>query len=157
MKISLIQIIQAMLVPGVMVSACALLLLGVSNKYSMIASRIRLLKDEERKIRGRIGGSDGERADNIAAQLPRMMERLRLVRNTVFAYSIGIGLFIVSSLFLGMQFLSASKLIQAGIVATFLAGMICVFAGVVHNVIEIYKGYEIVRIETELMVDGEEE
>jgi len=157
LKTPLIQIIQAMLVPGVMVSACALLLLGMNNKYSLIVNRIRLLKDEERKLlHQKALDPEGLRAAKIAAQIPRLMDRLKLVRNSVFAYSIGIGLFILSSLFIGFQFVSGSNLIQAGIVILFLAGMICVFIGVVQTAIEIYKGYDIVKIETDPMF-GEEE
>jgi hypothetical protein len=148
MKASIIQIIQTMLVPGVMVSACALLLLGMNNKYSSIVNRIRLLKDEARKIDcGLQADPQGERKENIAAQLPLLMARLRLVRNTVTAYSTGIVLFILSSFFIGLQFVTASKAVQAGIISAFLAGMVCVLTGVIHNAVETRRGFEVIRIE----------
>ncbi len=80
---------------------------------------------------------------------PRLMDRLKLVRNSVSAYSVGIGLFMLSSLFIGFQFVTGSQLIEAAIVISFLAGMICVFVGVVHSAVEIYKGYDIVKIEAD--------
>ena len=46
---SIVQIIQLMLAPGLMISACGLLLLGMNNKYSLIVNRIRLLNEERRK------------------------------------------------------------------------------------------------------------
>ena len=157
MKTPLIQIIQFMLVPGVMVSACGLLLLGMNNKYSLIINRIRLLKDEERKLlHQKALDPEGVRAAKIASQIPRLMNRLRLVRDTVISFSIGIGLFILSSLFIGFQFISGARLIQVGIVVSFLAGMACVFVGVIYSAIEIYRGYDIIRIETHPML-GEEE
>jgi len=148
MKITIIQIIQTMLVPGVMVSACALLLLGMNNKYSSIINRIRLLKDEERRIDCRmLADPKGERKENIDAQLPLLMARLKLVRNTVTAYSAGIVLFILSSFFIGLQFITVSKVVQAGIVGLFLAGMVCVLTGVIHNAVEARRGFEVIRIE----------
>jgi len=50
MKAPAIQIIQAMLAPEVMVSACGLLLPGMNCRYSIIINRIRLLKQEGRRL-----------------------------------------------------------------------------------------------------------
>jgi len=41
--------IQLMLAPAVMISACGLLLLGISNKYSSITNRLRILNEERRR------------------------------------------------------------------------------------------------------------
>jgi len=150
MKVSVIQIIQTMLVSGVMVSACALLLLGMNNKYSSIVNRIRLLKDEERRIEwATLADPKGERRENIAAQLPLLMARLKLVRNTVTAYSAGIVLFILSSFLIGLQFVTVSKIVEEGIICAFLGGMVCVLTGVIHNAIEARRGFDVVRIEAE--------
>ncbi len=43
-------LIQIMLAPGLMISACGLLLLGMNNKYSLVVNRIRLLNEERRKF-----------------------------------------------------------------------------------------------------------
>ncbi len=50
MDIPIVQLIQGMLAPGLMISACGLLLLGMNNKYSLVVNRIRLLNEEKRKI-----------------------------------------------------------------------------------------------------------
>ena len=150
MKDSIIQIIQTMLAPGVMVSACALLLLSMNNKHSSIVNRIRLLKDEERRIESLISADPkGERRENIAAQLPLLLARLRLVSNIVTAYSVGIVFFILSSFFIGLQFLTESMIVQVGMVSAFLAGMISVLAGVIHNSVEARRGLEVIRIEAD--------
>jgi len=150
MNVSIIQIIQTMIVPGVMVSACALLLLGMNNKFSSIINRIRLLKDEERRIdRGLIADPKGERKESIDAQLPLLMDRLKLVRNTVTAYSMGIVLFILSSFLLGLRFVVVTKITEAGIIFTFLGGMVCVLTGAIDNAIEARRGFEVARIEAE--------
>ena len=154
MQSSMIQIIQTMLVPGVMVSACALLLLSMNNKHSSIVNRIRLLKDEERRIEA---DPKVERRENIAAQLPLLMARLQLVSNIVSAYSIGIVFFILSSFFIGLQFLTSSMIVQVGMVCSFLAGMICVLAGVFYNAVEARRGFEVIRIEADQDVPDQED
>ena len=50
MEVPIVQLIQGMLAPGLMISACGLLLLGMNNKYSLVVNRIRLLNEEKRKI-----------------------------------------------------------------------------------------------------------
>ncbi|MBK8662785.1 MAG: DUF2721 domain-containing protein [Ignavibacteriales bacterium] len=40
-------LIQAMLAPGIMISACGLLILGMNNKYSLVVNRIRTLNEEK--------------------------------------------------------------------------------------------------------------
>ena len=54
-ELTLIQLIQFMLAPAVMISACGLLLLGINNKYSLVVNRIRLLNEERRKFKKKIG------------------------------------------------------------------------------------------------------
>ncbi|MBK8662836.1 MAG: DUF2721 domain-containing protein [Ignavibacteriales bacterium] len=44
------SLIQAMLAPGIMISACGLLILGMNNKYSLVVNRIRTLNEEKRKF-----------------------------------------------------------------------------------------------------------
>ena len=50
MESPIVQLIQGMLAPGLMISGCGLLLLGMNNKYSLVVNRIRLLNEEKRKI-----------------------------------------------------------------------------------------------------------
>ena len=45
MDSSIVMLIQGMLAPGLMISACGLLLLGINNKYSLVVNRIRLLNE----------------------------------------------------------------------------------------------------------------
>lgn len=155
MKASAIQVIQAMLAPGVMVSACALLLLGMNNRYSIIVNRIRLLKQEERNLDGK---SEEERrrarTANIDRQLGLLLVRLRLVRNAVFGFSVGMAFFLASSLLIGLQFVTDVRFVQSLVMVCFLAGMMCIMAGMIMAGIEVRRGYEIVLIETEWREEG---
>jgi hypothetical protein len=152
MKATAIQIIQAMLAPGVMVSACGLLLLGMNSRYSLIVNRIRLLKQEGRGLGEEPEErEDLDRAESIELQLAKLLDRLRLVRNAVFSFSIGMAFFIASSLFIGLQFVTEARPVQAFVLVCFLAGMLSIMAGLILAGIEVRKGYRIVLIETDQM------
>lgn len=149
MKTSIVLLIQGMLAPGVMISACGLLLLGMNNKYSLVVNRIRLLNEEKRKIfsHKNIEEDESNRLSNIELQISHLIQRISLVRNAVFGYSIAIALFIVSSVLIGITINSKSAAFDWLIVSFFYAGMFAVFVGIIFAAIEVWKGYRIVKIE----------
>ena len=149
MDTPIVHLIQGMLAPGLMISACGLLLLGMNNKYSLVVNRIRLLNEEKRKVfhQENIDENDSNRLSNIELQISHLIERISLVRNAVFSYSLAVALFIVSSVLIGLTINSSTSTFDWLIVAFFYAGMLAVFVGVVFAAIEVWKGYRIVKIE----------
>ena len=144
-----VSLIQAMLAPGIMISACGLLLLGMNNKYSLIVNRIRLLKEEKRKLFDKEGVNDSEsnRLSNIELQISHLIHRISMVRNAVFSYSLAVALFIVSSVLIGLTINSKASAYDWLIMSFFYAGMFAVFIGIIFAAIEVWKGYRIVKIE----------
>ena len=151
MEYSIVKIIQAMLAPGLMISACGLLILGMNNKYSIVVNRIRLLNDEKRKILHSENRNDDDlrRENIIRIQIDRLNERVRMVRNAVFAYSFAVACFIIASLCIGINLYTRSNEVEFLSLVFFLAGMISVFVGIVYAASESLKGYRIIRIEIE--------
>jgi hypothetical protein len=151
-KINVIQLIQLMLAPAVMISACGLLLLSINNKYSLVVNRIRLLNDEKRKLLINVGEKplttdDNVRLESIAKQIGFLVERGRLVRNAVISCIVAIALFVLTSLLIGiLSFLSMPGL-NYFIITSFLLGMIFVFIGTIFTGFEAKKGYEIILFE----------
>ena len=144
-------LIQLMLAPGLMISACGLLLLGMNNKYSLVVNRIRLLNEERRKMRyesTRIENFE-QRHKSIDTQISLLIARVSLVRNAVFSYSIAVACFIIASLLIGYIHIIEQTGYNWLIITIFLAGMIFVLAGIVFAAIEVWKGFSIVRIEIE--------
>ncbi len=62
---NIVEVTQLKLAPGLMISACGLLLLGMNNKYSIVVNRIRVLNDEKRKLLVRIENSETALWDNV--------------------------------------------------------------------------------------------
>jgi len=149
METPIVHLIQGMLAPGLMISACGLLLLGMNNKYSLVVARIRLLNEEKRKIfhQDKINEDDSNRLSNIELQISHLIGRISLVRNGVFSYSLAVALFIVSSVLIGITINTRTPTFEWLIVAFFYAGMFAVFVGIIFAAIEVWKGYRIVKIE----------
>jgi len=149
MNVPIVHLIQGMLAPGLMISACGLLLLGMNNKYSLVVNRIRLLNEEKRKIfhLDMVDDNDSSRLSNIELQISHLIDRIHMVRNAVFSYSVAVALFIVSSVLIGLTINKATPAFHWIIVAFFYAGMFAVFVGIIFAAIEVWKGYRIVKIE----------
>jgi len=151
-QLNVVSIIQLMLAPAVMISACGLLLLGMNNRYSLVVNRIRLLNEEKRRLLLKIGErplttEDNIRLESIARQVGFLVYRIKLVRNSVLSYVLAVALFVLTSLLLGITSVLSIIKLNYFIILTFLLGMIFVLIGVVFAGLETKKGYEIIQFE----------
>ena len=147
---SVIQIIQLILAPAVMINACGLLLLATSSKYSSVLNRIRLLNDEKRKLFRKAGEKNFEetqRLESLARQLGHLMQRAKLVRDAVMCYTCAIALFILTSLLIGFSFLIKGFQSDSAVMIAFLMGLVVILAGVLFSFLDAKKGYEIVQFD----------
>lgn len=152
-SIAVVEVIQAMLAPGLMISACGLLLLSMNNKYSLVVNRIRLLGEERRKFS--IKASEREflyqeevRLKSISIQLDKLKYRVKMVRNAVFSYSLAVALFVITSMQIGASFILKSSNFETLVIVSFSIGMFLVLIGICFAAIETIKGYEIISYET---------
>ncbi|MCX7984095.1 MAG: DUF2721 domain-containing protein [Bacteroidetes bacterium] len=153
--LSVIQAIQLILAPAVMINACGLLLLGISNKYSSLFNRIRLLTDEKRVLLKEQAARtllplEQRRIANIDQQLQGLLERAHLVRNSVSCYFISVGIFVLTSILIGIEYFCRIPWLQPIIISIFLTGMIVVFLGVLFGVRDTLIGLRVVKLEVEL-------
>ena len=152
-SITAIQAIQAILAPAVGISAVGLLLLGMSNRYSAIINRIRLLNDEKRKLTKQLGEehdlnyTDNARFMNIRKQTEELLVRSRIVRNAILAMQSSIALFVLTSVSIGLSLVSG--VVFAGVLplVLFLTGMVGVFVGIIFAGIDVYRSFNIVLLE----------
>ncbi|MDP2365883.1 MAG: DUF2721 domain-containing protein [Ignavibacteria bacterium] len=153
---SIVEIIQLMLAPGLMISACGLLLLGMNNKYSLVVNRIRILNEERRKAIHKTADDknfnyqESQRLESISMQIASLVYRVKLVRNAVLCYTIAVALFVLTSLFIGLGYLFEITKLNSVITILFLVGMLSVLCGVIFAAYETYKGYEIVNFEVKI-------
>jgi len=154
-SISIVEVIQLMLAPGLMISACGLLLLGVNNKYSLVVNRIRLLNEERRRFLNKAAGKEFNYEENIrlhsiSLQLKQLIFRAKFVRNAVFSYTVGVALFVLTSLLIGIQYIAGAERLSSTITFLFLLGMVSVLIGVIFAAYETLKGYKIIQLEVKI-------
>ena len=151
-----VEVIQLMLAPGIMISACALLILGMNNKYSTVVNRIRLLNEERRRMVVKSSGKefsydDNIRFESISQQLHRLTFRIKLVRNAVVSYTVAVALFVLTSILIGINArMTPPMQFDWGIIIVFLCGMVSVLIGITAAAIEAMKGYEIIQLEIKI-------
>lgn len=151
---SIVQVIQLMLAPGLMISACGLLILGMNNKYSLVVNRIRLLNEERRRVLNKVGTGnfsydENVRIESISLQLEKLTLRVKLVRNAVLSYTIAVALFVLTSLLIGIEFFATLNL-NVVVTLFFLVGMLSVLAGVLFAAYETSEGYKIIQLEVKV-------
>jgi pilus assembly protein TadC len=149
-NLTVIQAIQLMLAPAVMINGCGLLLLSISNKFSSVVNRVRLLNEERRKLFARasdpnFGSQENQRLESIARQLDRLLRRAKMVRNSLLCYSIAVALFVLTSLLIGFDYFVVVLQLKQVIIASFMAGLVIFFCGVIFAALDTLKGYEIVK------------
>jgi hypothetical protein len=148
-----VQIIQAMLAPGILISACGLFLLGMNNKYSLVVGRIRTLDEELRKLdtiadTEKLTLRQQTRYQSIKMQVTKFYYRIKLVRNAVVSYSSAVFFFVATCLGIGLQFAVGQSIgLSVVTVILFLLGLLCLLSGICFAVKEVLKGFEIVGIE----------
>jgi VIT1/CCC1 family predicted Fe2+/Mn2+ transporter len=154
-KLTIVEIIQLMLAPGIMISACGLLILGINNKYSLVVNRIRLLNEERRRILSKLGDKaanldENVRLESISKQITALRYRVKLVRNSVLCYTIAVALFVITSLLIGIEYYTSSEGLTFLVTTIFLLGMISVLLGVSFGAYETIKGYLIIQLEVKI-------
>ncbi len=152
-SVTAIQAIQAILAPALGISAVGLLLLSLSNRYSTIINRIRLLNDERRKFSRQLGEKgdlaypDNIRFMSITKQRQELLLRSRYVRNAILSMLSAVGLFVLSSVTIAFNLFMSNDLFRAIPLIIFIIGMISVFIGIVFYGMEVLRSFKIILLE----------
>ena len=141
--ISGIEAIQAILAPALGISATALLLLNMHNRFSITINRIRLLNEERRRYHIKIsrneesGAYEQFRYSSISSQLIMLTQRCKELRNAIL-YIIGsIFLFVISSLLIGVNIFVSTEILRTAPILVFSVGMILVLVGIVYSAMDV--------------------
>jgi uncharacterized membrane protein (DUF106 family) len=142
-----------MLAPAVMINACGLLLLGISNKYSSMMNRIRLLNEEKRRYYFKVKENkemdylELSRFQSIRKQIRELQYRLKLVRNVIISYAVALFLFIFTSLLIGVEAVAGANITKYIFISTFALGMISIAIGLIYLLTDTLRGYNIINVE----------
>lgn len=136
----LLPVVSAAVTPVVMVSAAALLTVGIANKHASMADRLRSLVSE---LRG--GSWRPEEADNLHRQIALFRRRILL---TSFAHRV---LYLSIALYLVLVMLIAINITGSAAYGIFLAATALVLAAVAAEFLELELGNRTLELEVERM------
>ena len=147
----IVQEIQCVLAPAVMISSSALLLLGFQNKFSNLANRFRSLNYERRALSQKPDRSniESERLGNLKEQLDHLIQRATHVKNAILLTYIAIMCFVVTSIFLFLYIYTRFQSLHLTI-AFFLIGVLLVFVVSVFMMIEVALSFKVLDLESRL-------
>jgi len=153
-SVTAIQAVQAILAPALGISAVGLLLLGLMNRYSGFVARIRLLNDEKRVLVRRLAEAkeglpftDNIRYMSIKKQTDELLVRSALIRDSILSLQTAVGLFVLTSLAIGLNLFVGNDALDATALIIFMAGMVAVLVGILFAAREVYRSFKIVLIE----------
>lgn len=151
--ISGIEAIQAILAPALGISATALLLLNMHNRFSITINRIRVLNEERRRYHIKIsnneetGAYEQFRYSSISSQLIMLTQRCKELRNAIL-YIIGsIFLFVISSLLIGVNIFVSTEILRTAPILVFSVGMILVLIGIVYSAMDVVNSFKVTEVE----------
>jgi Protein of unknown function (DUF2721) len=148
-----IQAIQAILAPALGISATALLLLNMHNRYSNTINRIRLLNEERRRYHIKVskneepGTYEQFRYSSIESQISMLADRCKELRNAILYIMSSILLFVVTSLLIGVNIFFTSKVLIIAPLVVFSVGMILVLIGIVYSAMDVVNSFKVTQIE----------
>jgi hypothetical protein len=102
---SILGVFTALIAPALLISACGTFILSTSNRLTRVVDRVRQLSD---RIEGLAAGQRElplhlERQQTFGAQLHLMSERARLLQQALKLLYTASGIFVSSSLALGLE------------------------------------------------------
>lgn len=156
---SVTGIIQLIIAPVVMVSACAILVNGLLTRYTSVNDRIRLQSRERLDL---LRTSDDtilsyrdaaqsaykrERLIEIDQQMPRLLYRHKLLHHASLAIYAAIALFILSMVLIAFAVPLQAGAIALAVLIVFLLGTLAMLVGVIFTAAEIRRSRDAVDYE----------
>lgn len=156
MNSSVVMTIQSILAPALGISAMGLLLLGLTNRYSSMVNRIRLLTAEKRKYlntiieKGELEYTENIRLASIMKQIGDLLYRSKLSRNAILCLQTSIILFVLTSVTIGINAFFQNNPVEMIALMLFLTGMIFVLVGILYSAWEIHNSFKIAELEVKV-------
>jgi uncharacterized membrane protein SpoIIM required for sporulation len=147
------KIIQLVLAPVVMVSACAIVVGGVLGRYQSINDRLRNLNRERLdllRVHNMAEIYTQERIMIIDQQYPDLLARLRIVHNAAVAFYGAMAIFLLDMLVIAVVALNSTARWAAVIaIGIFLVAIVTMSLGLVWMVQEVSNSLRSVTYEVE--------
>ena len=103
-SISATAVLTAMITPAVLISACGSMILSTSSRLGRVVDRVRALSDRLEDMSNTPGDtqSSNERKAVIFDQLDKLTSRARILQRSMVAFYLGLGMFVATSVAIGI-------------------------------------------------------
>lgn len=133
-----IAVLTAMITPAVLISACGSMILSTSSRLGRVVDRVRALADrlEDMAAHDERGPADLERQASIFQQLDKLTSRARILQRCMVTFYLSLGMFVATSVAIGVVPFTGSQKYNLVPVGLGLAGACFLFYGSVLLILE---------------------
>ena len=133
-----IAVLTAMITPAVLISACGSMILSTSSRLGRVVDRVRTLSDrlEDMAARPERGMALIERQASIFQQLDKLTSRARILQRCMVTFYMSLGMFVATSVAIGVVPFTGSQRYSMIPVVLGLAGACFLFYGSVLLILE---------------------
>jgi hypothetical protein len=133
-----IAVLTAMITPAVLISACGSMILSTSARLGRVVDRVRALSDrlEHMPDVNEKGATTAERQALIFLQLDKLTSRARILQRCMVTFYLSLGMFVATSVAIGIVPFTGSARYNVVPVVIGLAGACFLFYGSVLLIME---------------------
>ena len=144
------RIIQIIIAPAVMISACALTLNGFLARYTALNNRLRVMNGERLTLLQKLNDDalTAERLQLIVMQLPNLLRRHRYQHDAVLLYT-AILAYIASMFVIAVASFMGFAWAAGGALAIFITATAFFLTAIAMTIMEVRLSHIAVRLETE--------
>lgn len=129
---SAVAVLTAMITPAVLISACGSMILSTSHRLGRVVDRVRALSDKLEELVEKSGSETRgttERQAIIFAQLDKLTSRARILQRSMVTFYLALGLFVATSVAIGVVAIAGNPRYNLLPVIVGLAGACFLFYG----------------------------
>ena len=150
---SALAVLTAMITPAVLISACGSMILSTSVRLGRVVDRVRGLSDRWEAIAAK-GGSPEESRDRLAVifeQLDKLTTRARILQRSMVAFYLALGMFVATSVAIGVVALTGNPRHNFVPIVLGLAGACFLFYGSMLLIFEARLALSTIHIEMDFI------
>jgi hypothetical protein len=133
---SAIAVLTAMITPAVLISACGSMILSTSARLGRVVDRVRALSDRLEDMTEKTGADSTERQAVIFQQLDKLTSRARILQRCMVTFYLSLGLFVATSVAIGIVPFTANPRYNVIPVSLGIAGACFLFYGSILLILE---------------------
>jgi uncharacterized protein DUF2721 len=126
---SAVAVLTAMITPAVLISACGSMILSTSHRLGRVVDRVRALSDKLEELFEKQSEDVKDRQGIIFAQLDKLTSRARILQRAMVTFYFALGLFVATSVAIGVVAIAGNSRYNLVPVIVGLAGACFLFYG----------------------------